>query len=137
MMALECASRIGGNGLTVATYPPAIFDEPLPVVRWTGTMVTQQTSREESGMHPWSVDYRGRYEEVTFESEVLKGNPLGDPSRRPLWVYLPPGYEQEPTRRYPSIYLIQGLTGQLDMWRNRTPLRKNFPELADELFAAG
>jgi S-formylglutathione hydrolase FrmB len=88
-------------------------------------------------MHPWSIDYRGRYEEVTFESEVLKGNPLGDPSRRPLWVYLPPGYDQEPARRYPTIYLIQGLTGQLDMWRNRLSLRKNFPELADELFAAG
>jgi len=88
-------------------------------------------------MNPWSIDYHGRYEEVTFESEVLKDNPLRDPSTRPLWVYLPPGYEQEPARRYPTIYLIQGLTGQLDMWRNRTPLRKNFPELADELFAAG
>jgi Putative esterase len=88
-------------------------------------------------MNPWSVDYHGRYEEVTFESEVLKGNPLGDPSRRPLWVYLPPGYDQEPVRRYPTIYQIQGLTGQLDMWRNRLPFRKNFPELVDELFAAG
>ena len=39
--------------------------------------------------------------------------------------------------RYSTIYLIQGLTGQLDMWRNRPPLRKNFPELADELFAKG
>jgi S-formylglutathione hydrolase FrmB len=33
--------------------------------------------------------------------------------------------------------MIQGFTGQLDMWRNRTPFRKNFPELADELFAQG
>jgi len=31
--------------------------------------------------------------------------------------------------------MIQGFTGQLDMWRNRMPFRKNFPELADELFA--
>ncbi len=29
------------------------------------------------------------------------------------------------------------MTGQLDMWRNRTPFRKNFPEMVDELFAAG
>ena len=88
-------------------------------------------------MNPWSVDYHGRYEEVTFESEVLKGNPLGDPYKRPLWVYLPPGYDQEPVRRYPTIYQIQGLTGQLDMWRNRLPFRKNFPELVDELFTTG
>ena len=33
--------------------------------------------------------------------------------------------------------MIQGLTGQLDMWRNRSPFRRNFPELADELFARG
>jgi S-formylglutathione hydrolase FrmB len=34
--------------------------------------------------------------------------------------------------------VIQGYTGQLDMWRNRTPFGgKNYPELADELLAAG
>jgi S-formylglutathione hydrolase FrmB len=88
-------------------------------------------------MYPWSIELRGRYEERIFESEVLKNNPLGDPYKRPLWVYLPPGYDEEPTRRYPSIYMIQGLTGQLDMWRNRSAFRKNFPELADELFAQG
>jgi hypothetical protein len=88
-------------------------------------------------MLPWSIEFRGRFDEIVFESEVLKGNRLGDPHQRPLWVYLPPGYDDEPGRRYSTIYLIQGLTGQLDMWRNRPPLRKNFPELADELFAKG
>ena len=88
-------------------------------------------------MLPWSIDFRGRFDEIVFESEVLKGNRLGDPHQRPLWVYLPPGYDDEPERRYSTIYLIQGLTGQLDMWRNRPPLRKNFHELADELFAKG
>ncbi|MFL5653809.1 MAG: alpha/beta hydrolase [Ktedonobacteraceae bacterium] len=88
-------------------------------------------------MYPWSIELRGRYEEKIFESEVLKNNPLGDPYKRPLWVYLPLGYDEEPSRRYPSIYMIQGLTGQLDMWRNRSAFRKNFPELADELFAQG
>lgn len=88
-------------------------------------------------MRPWFFESEGRFEEVTFESEVLKGNPLGDPHGRPLWVYLPPGYEDDPQRRYPAVYQIQGLTGQLDMWRNRSAFRKNFPELADELFASG
>ena len=88
-------------------------------------------------MYPWSSDLRGRYEEITFDSEVLKGNALGDPYKRPLWVYLPPDYDQEASRRYPTVYQIQGLTGQLDMWRNRAPFRKNFPELVDELFAEG
>ncbi len=80
------------------------------------------------------MTYRGRFEEVVFESEVLKDNPLNDPWRRPLWIYLPPGYDSA-TRPYPSIYILQGLTAQLDMWRNRLPFRKTFLELADELFA--
>ena len=88
-------------------------------------------------MEPWSYELAGRFEEHVFESEVLKGNPLGDPHARPLWVYLPPGYDEDEERRYPSIYVIQGLTGQLDMWRNRTAFRRNFPELVDDLFAKG
>lgn len=88
-------------------------------------------------MRPWSIDLQGHFDEIAFTSEVLKDNPLGDPYVRPLWIYLPPGYEDNPTRRYPTIYQIQGLTGQLDMWRNRSAFRKNFPELADELFAKG
>jgi S-formylglutathione hydrolase FrmB len=88
-------------------------------------------------MLPWSAKLAGRLDEHEFESEALKGNALGDPHVRPLWVYLPPGYDDEPDRRYPSIYLIQGLTGQLDMWRNRSAFRKNPTELMDELFAGG
>ncbi len=88
-------------------------------------------------MFPWSFETAGRFEEVVFESNLLKGNRLGDPFQRPLWIYLPPGYDDESAKRYPTIYMIQGFTGQLDMWRNRAPLRKNFPELADELFAKG
>jgi hypothetical protein len=88
-------------------------------------------------VEPWSYDVAGRFDEHTFESDVLKDNRLGDPHVRPLWVYVPPGYDDDPERRYPSIYAIQGLTGQLDMWRNRTPFRKTYPELVDELFAGG
>jgi S-formylglutathione hydrolase FrmB len=65
----------------------------------------------------------------------LRGNPLGDPHERPVWVYLPPAYDGDPPEAYPSIYLIQGLTGQIDMWRNRTAFRPSMVELVDELFA--
>ena len=86
---------------------------------------------------PWGIEWAGRLEERELDSQALRGNPLGDPHRRPLWVYLPPGYDSEPERRYPAVYQIQGFTGQLDMWRNRSPLRPNFPELVDGLFARG
>jgi S-formylglutathione hydrolase FrmB len=88
-------------------------------------------------MRPWGGEPTGRFDEHVIASEALRDNPLGDPHERPLWLYAPPGYDEEPDRRYPSIYMIQGLTGQLDMWRNRSAFRRNFPELADELFASG
>src|SRR5437016_2171820 len=89
-------------------------------------------------MYPWSYDTAGRFDEHVVESDALRGNPLGDPHERPLWVYVPPGYDDEPERRYPSVYVIQGFTGQLDMWRNRSPFgAKTYPELCDDLFGGG
>jgi S-formylglutathione hydrolase FrmB len=88
-------------------------------------------------MLPWSAGLAGGMEEHHVTSELLRGNPLGDPHERPLWVYVPPGYEDEPSRRYPVVYVIQGYTGHIGMWSNRTPWRQPFPELADQVFARG
>jgi hypothetical protein len=79
----------------------------------------------------------GRIEAGVIDSAALRGNPLGDLSQRPIYVYLPPGYQADAERRYPSIYVIQGYTGQVDMWWNRSAYRTPFPELADQVFAAG
>ena len=67
-------------------------------------------------MEPWSFEPKGRFEEHALESRALQGNPLGDPHDRPLWVYLPPGYDEGSEARYPSVYAIQGLTGQLGQY---------------------
>ena len=88
-------------------------------------------------MLPWSAELAGRIDEHVITSELLRGNPLGDARERPLWVYTPPGYADEPDRRYPSVYVIQGYTGHVTMWRNRSPFRQPFPETADQVFASG
>ena len=86
---------------------------------------------------PWGAALAGRLDEHAFASASLRGNRLGDPHVRPLWVYVPPGYEDEPERRYPSVYVLQGFTGHLAMWRNRAPFRQPFPETADAAMADG
>jgi S-formylglutathione hydrolase FrmB len=88
-------------------------------------------------MLPWSAELAGRLEEHVITSDLLRGNPLGDPHERPLWVYLPPGYGDDPDRRYPVVYVIQGYTGHVAMWHNRAPFRQPFPETADAVFARG
>jgi pimeloyl-ACP methyl ester carboxylesterase len=83
-------------------------------------------------MEPWSKKLAGRLDEHELDSAALVGNPLGDPARRPLWVYEPPGAEGA---TLPAVYLIQGFTGQVDMWRNRSAFRPTVLELVDGLRA--
>jgi hypothetical protein len=88
-------------------------------------------------MLPWSADLAGRIDKKMIASELLRGNHLGDPAERPLWVQLPAGYDDDPSRRYPSVYVLQGYTGHIAMWENRAAYQQPFPELADALFATG
>jgi Putative esterase len=83
---------------------------------------------------PWSAPLSGRLDEHTLVSELLRDNPLGDPHERPLWVQVPPEYD-ESGRRYPVVYLIQGYTGHVQMWRNRTPFRQPPVETIDQVLA--
>jgi enterochelin esterase-like enzyme len=84
---------------------------------------------------PWGRDLAGELHELTFDSEALSGNPLGDPASRPLYVYTPPGWPDDGP--YPAVWAIQGMTGQVDMWRNRTAYQSTFIEDVDRLIVAG
>jgi S-formylglutathione hydrolase FrmB len=84
---------------------------------------------------PWDRRLRGRLDRHVVDSELLRGNPLGDPHRRPLYVYVPPGIDESETRAYPSVYVIQGMTGQVDMWFNRTAFEPTMLERVDVLFS--
>ena len=57
-------------------------------------------------------------------SEALRGNALGDPHERPLHVYVP----DDTSRRYPAVYVIQGMTGTVDAWFNVTPWSPSYPD---------
>jgi S-formylglutathione hydrolase FrmB len=98
---------------------------PEPLIRWS----------DYPNAYPRPL--AGRLERHQITSALLADNPLGDPAERPLEVYVPPGYDEDPGRRYPSIYVIQGYTGAVAMWHNRSPFRPTFPETTDALFAAG
>jgi len=82
---------------------------------------------------PWERPLAGALERLVVESEVLTSNPLGDPARRPLYVYRAPGAgEAGPV---PVVYVIQGFTGQLDAWLNHEPFEPSGIERYDRMFA--
>jgi len=84
---------------------------------------------------PWEPPLHGILDRLVIESDALADNPLGDSPRRPLYVYRPPGVERDHPRPLPSVYVIQGYTGQLDMWLNRQPFEPTMVERLDALFA--
>ena len=83
---------------------------------------------------PWGRRLAGTLEQLVVESELLAGNPLGDSPRRPLYVYRSPGVGTKPV---PSVYVIQGFTGQVDMWLSRSAFEPTVIERIDAMFAAG
>jgi S-formylglutathione hydrolase FrmB len=78
---------------------------------------------------------KGRIEIIEFESECLKGNPLGDPSIRELCVYLPPSYDENDTR-FPTVYCLTGFTGRGKMLLNDNAFSPNIAQRMDSLIAA-
>ena len=83
---------------------------------------------------PWERPLHGELDRLVIESEALAGNPLGDPSRRPLYVYRPPGVELDHPKPLATVYVIQGYTGQLDMWFTRQPFEPTMIERLDAMF---
>ena len=70
-------------------------------------------------MLPWRADLAGRLEEGVIDSTLLRDNPLGDPHERPVWVYLPPGYDEQRRAlpgglRHPGLHRTRGDVGQPD-----------------------
>jgi len=74
---------------------------------------------------------------VTYESEVLKGNSLGDAHVRHFPVYLPPHYEDSPDKRYPVIFGLAGFTGGGIMFLNRRFLNPGIDTDLDDLIDGG
>lgn len=70
----------------------------------------------------------GRWQALSFESEALQGNPLGDPAVRPVYVWTPPG--EGP---WPAVYVLQGFSGTAPGWFNVRPWEPSFPQVVDEL----
>lgn len=76
---------------------------------------------------------QGRLELEWIESPSLAGNPLGDPARRPVHLYLPPGFRPG----LPAVYFLHGFTGSAQSWTGFVPFGRTVPERIDDLVASG
>ena len=72
---------------------------------------------------------------LRHKSEILKNNPLGDKAERDLYVYLPPGFDEN--KSYPSVYALTGFTGRGKMFLNDAAFTPNLAERLDKLIGDG
>ncbi len=79
------------------------------------------------------TEIKGTIKVLEHESNILKDNPLGDPSKRELYVYLPPGYETEADKRFPVVFCLTGFTGRGKMYLNDAAFSPNMAERLDRL----
>src|SRR3972149_1814335 len=72
---------------------------------------------------------------ATLGGNVLRGNPLGDPTGREIAVYPPPKYD--PNKRYPAAYAIVGYTGTGKSLLSVDPLGEDIKSKLDRLIRTG
>jgi len=93
--------------------------------------------RSLSGLRPERPRRPGRVESFVHSSTILdRCNPLGDPTQRTTWVWLPPGYD-DGDRMYPVLLSLPAYTssGPAQIaWKNHG---ENLPQRLDRLVASG
>ncbi len=77
----------------------------------------------------------GTVHRLELDSALLVGNRPGDPTRRPVLVYTPPGYDA--SRPLPLMVDLVGYTGSGASHTNWRPFSENLPDRLDRLHAEG
>jgi S-formylglutathione hydrolase FrmB len=65
----------------------------------------------------------------SLDSKALRGNPLGDPHERDLWVWSP----ADDSRRYPTVYVLHAHMRTAGSWFNVEPFEQSYPHQIDTL----
>jgi enterochelin esterase-like enzyme len=72
-------------------------------------------------------------ERIKIHGQTLEGNLEGDAVDRDALVFLPPGYSQNRTRRYPVVYALHGYSIGADQWSKEI----HVPQTIEGAFAKG
>lgn len=82
---------------------------------------------------PAQAQEQARLNWVTFHSQAMEGNLEGNPADRGAYVVTPPGYDENPDKRYPVVYFLHGFFATPQMYQDMM----KFEEAVDEAAAAG
>src|SRR5947209_7774812 len=72
-------------------------------------------------------------EHIKIHGTALEGNLEGDAVDRDVFVFLPPTYSKEPSRRYPVVYALHGYSIGAEQWTHEI----HVPQTIEGAFAQG
>ena len=72
-------------------------------------------------------------EQIKVRGASLEGNLEGDAADRDVFVYLPPSYRADPSRRYPVVYALHGYSIGAEQWTKEI----HVPQTIEGTFAKG
>lgn len=75
----------------------------------------------------------GRVVEIEVPAPALTGNLLETPDTQKAAVYLPPSYDTEPDRRYPTVFLLHGIFDNYNVWLQNVDV----PAILNRLIQSG
>jgi Putative esterase len=72
-------------------------------------------------------------EHIKIHGTALEGNLEGDAVDRDVFVFLPPSYAQDKSRRYPAVYALHGYSIGAEQWTHEI----HVPQTIEGAFALG
>src|SRR5437762_10851357 len=76
---------------------------------------------------------KGMVEHIKVHGKALEGNLEGDSPDRDVFIYLPPSYATNKSKRYPVVYMLHGYGLTAERWMPFTKMA----DAADKDIAAG
>lgn len=80
-----------------------------------------------------AVPAEARTDKIKVHGASLEGNLEGNAPDRDVYVFLPPSYDSNPTKRYPVVYFLHGYSVGADAYEGLA----RFEEAVDQAAAAG
>jgi hypothetical protein len=80
---------------------------------------------------------QGRVEVLEITSQALRGNWIGDPHHRRIYVYVPNAYDHQAAQQYPALLMLASHAGTGVSFVGWQPWRENLPDQLDRLIDHG
>lgn len=121
--------------MTRSTWTPRSdrhLGSPLGVVLWIGIAIVLPVSKSAPAQVP-ATQASSQLLEVEVAAPSLEGNLMGTATVQGAAIYLPPSYDQDAQRQYPTIYLLHGIFDHYQTW---LPEGFDAPGILDRLSAS-